>query len=74
MRGTGTGSTVREMTEEQHLLYVWSPAGYTLEERAGEPPAVGSELNVGEARLLVSKIAASPLPNDPRPCAYLQPA
>lgn len=62
------------MTEAQHLLYVWSPAGYALEECPGEPPAVGSELTVGETRLLVSKVAASPLPNDPRPCAYLQPA
>ena len=59
---------------EEHLLYVWAPTGYALEERPGEPPAVGSELIVGDARLLVSKIASSPLPNDPRPCAYLQPA
>jgi len=62
------------VTEERHLLYIWSPAGYALEERAGEPPAVGSELIVGETRLFVSKVASSPLPNDPRPFAYLQPA
>ncbi|MGD0273270.1 MAG: hypothetical protein ABSB96_06050 [Gaiellaceae bacterium] len=62
------------MSEERYLLYVWTPGGYALEEREGELPAVGSELNVGETRLRVSKIAASPLPNDPRPCAYLQPA
>jgi hypothetical protein len=62
------------MPEERYLLYVWTPTGYALEEREGELPAVGSELSVGETRLLVSKVAASPLPNDPRPCAYLQPA
>jgi hypothetical protein len=62
------------MPEKQHLLYVWTPTGYALEQRAGEPPAPGSELIVGETRLLVSKVASSPLPNDPRPCAYLQPA
>jgi hypothetical protein len=65
---------VREMPVKQHVLYVWTPTGYALEERAGEPPALGSELVVGETRLRVSKIAASPLPNDPQPCAYLQPA
>jgi hypothetical protein len=29
---------------------------------------------VGETRLLVSKVASSPLPDDPRTYAYLQPA
>jgi hypothetical protein len=62
------------VTEEQYLLYVWTPTGYALEERTGEPPSVGSKLTVGGAELLVSKVASSPLPNDPRPCAYLQPA
>ncbi len=62
------------MSEERYLLYVWTPSGYALEEREGELPEVGSELIVSETRLLVSKIAPSPLPNDPRPCAYLQPA
>jgi hypothetical protein len=62
------------VSKQSYLLYVWTPAGYALEEREGEPPAVGSELEIGEARLLVSKVASSPFPNDPRPCAYLQPA
>jgi hypothetical protein len=34
---------------------------------------VGSDLVVDDV-LTVLKIAASPLPNDPRPCVYLQPA
>lgn len=62
------------MGEQDYLLYVWTANGYALEERTGEPPAVGSKLTVDGAELLVSKIASSPLPGDPRPCAYLQPA
>jgi hypothetical protein len=62
------------VSEQGYLLYVWTTSGYVLEEHKGEPPALGSELNVNGTQLLVSKIAASPLPSDPRPCAYLQPA
>ena len=57
-----------------YLLFRWSPAGYTLEERPGEPPGVGDELEDGERRFRVTKIAPSPLPGDARPCAYLLPA
>ena len=57
---------------EKHLLFVWSPTGYSLQERDGEPPAVGEEIEVDGRRERVSKIGASPLPGDPRPCAYLQ--
>jgi hypothetical protein len=62
------------VSEKRYLLYVWTPNGYALEEREGELPEVGSQLTVRETCLLVSKIAPSPLPNDPRPCAYLLPA
>jgi len=62
------------VNDERYLLYVWKTSGYGLEERVGELPQVGSTLTVEETRLMVSKIAASPLPNDPRPCVYLQPA
>jgi hypothetical protein len=60
------------MSEGGHLLFVWRPSGYVLEHRDGEPPAVGSEVEVGDERQQVSKIGPSPLPGDPRPCAYLQ--
>jgi hypothetical protein len=53
-----------------HLLFVWSPAGWTLQERPGEPPAVGSTVEAGETVLQVSKIGPSPLPGDRRRCAY----
>jgi hypothetical protein len=57
-----------------YLLFVWSPAGYTLEERSGEPPHVGARVEDGERTFRVAKIAPSPLPGDTRPCAYLLPA
>ena len=57
-----------------YLVFVWSPSGYTLHERQGEPPAPGSEIEDAERRYRVTKIAPSPLPGDRRPCAYLLPA
>jgi hypothetical protein len=62
------------MSDERYLLYIWKPSGYGLEEREGELPTVGSDLVVDDVVLTVLKIAASPLPSDPRPCVYLQPA
>jgi hypothetical protein len=55
-----------------HLLFIWKPSGYELREEQGEPPGVGSEVEADNGKLRVTKVAASPLPNDPRPCAYLQ--
>jgi hypothetical protein len=57
---------------DAHLLFVWTPNGYELREREGEPPAVGSVVEENGAALRVTKIAPSPLPGDSRPCAYLQ--
>ena len=61
------------MASGQYLLFLSKPSGYELGEREGEPPAAGTELEDGEGRFLVSKVAPSPLPGDERPCAYLQP-
>jgi hypothetical protein len=55
------------------LFFVWSTSGYTLVERDGDPPRPGTAVEDGEQRYLVTKVAPSPLPGDPRPCAYLQP-
>ena len=33
------------------LFFVWSPAGYTLVERSGDPPRAGTEVEDGEQRL-----------------------
>ena len=56
-----------------HLLFVWSTSGYELHERDGEAPAAGSEVEAGDRRFRVLKVAPSPLPGDRRACAYLQP-
>jgi hypothetical protein len=59
---------------EGHLLFVWKPSGYELRERDGDPPETGSELEEDGTRMVVAKVAPSPLPGDERRCAYLQPS
>jgi hypothetical protein len=54
-----------------YLLFVSKPTGYELHEETGEPPNVGSEVEVENTKLRVTKIAQSPLPGDARQCAYL---
>jgi hypothetical protein len=56
----------------KHLLFVGRPGGYELREADGDAPAVGSLVEVDDREEQVIKIGPSPLPNDPRPCAYLQ--
>jgi flavin reductase (DIM6/NTAB) family NADH-FMN oxidoreductase RutF len=65
MKTEGTG---------EHLVFVWSPAGYTIEVRAGGAPDPGASVNEGDRRHRVTKVAPSPLPGDSRACAYLLPA
>ena len=57
-----------------YLLFVWTPSGYELREAEGEVPSVGAEVEQGDQKLLVTKVAPSPLPADSRPCVYLQAA
>jgi hypothetical protein len=57
-----------------YLVFVWSPSGYMLRERQGDLPEIGAEVEEGDNRYRVTKIAPSPLPGDRRPCAYLLPA
>ena len=57
-----------------HLLFVGSPTGSQLSARSGEPPPTGSVLEDDQRRFRVTKLARSPLPDDPRLCAYLIPA
>lgn len=56
-----------------YLLFVCRPSGYELRERDGDPPAVGDEIDEDETRMVVTKVAPSPLPADDRRCAYIQP-
>ena len=59
------------MSEGTYLLFVWTPNGYELREQQGELPEPGAEIEVGEQRLRVAKVAPSPLPGDSRLCAYV---
>jgi hypothetical protein len=56
---------------EGHLIFVWKTSGYELQERDGDVPPVGSEVDEDGEKLRVTKIAPSPLPGDRRQCAYL---
>lgn len=60
------------MNDARYLLFISKPSGYELREQAGEPPGVGAELETDNLKLRVTKVAPSPLPNDPRICAYVQ--
>jgi hypothetical protein len=58
----------------QHLLFVPTYQGYLLVERSGTAPGLGETVEVPEApgaRLIVAKLASSPLPHDRRICVYL---
>jgi hypothetical protein len=63
---------LRAVADGAYLLFIWKPSGYELREASGELPAVGSEVDADDRKLQVTKIAPSPLPNDARPCVYLQ--
>jgi hypothetical protein len=59
----------------KYLLFLSKPSGYELLEREGDLPAPGAEIELDEgARFTVSKLGPSPLPDDERPCVYLQAA
>jgi hypothetical protein len=63
-----------EQADERHLLFVSTSRGYHLVELDGPPPAALRDVTVPEHEGLfrVVKVARSPLPNDPRLCAYVQ--
>jgi hypothetical protein len=62
-------------TESGYCLFVSKPTGYELIQREGEPPPVGSVVELdGQGRWIVNRISNSPLPQDRRRCAYLLPA
>ena len=54
-----------------HLIFVWKTSGYELQERDGDAPPVGAQVEEGGETLRVTKVAPSPLPGDRRQCAYL---
>ena len=56
-----------------HLLYV-ARDGWQLVERDGPVPALDAAVEVDGVPLVVARVGHSPLPDDPRACAYLEPA
>jgi DNA repair exonuclease SbcCD ATPase subunit len=69
----GIGSSSAPLFRAGHLLFAPSPKGYEIAHRDGSPPALGSEVELAGQVLLVVKVGRSPIPFDPRPCAYLWP-
>jgi hypothetical protein len=63
-----------QRADERHLLFVSTSRGYHLVERDGPAPAAFRDVTVPghEGLFRVVKVAASPLPNDSRVCAYVQ--
>ena len=57
-----------------HLVFVSRPTGYELREQDGDAPAVGATVELDDMRLVVTKVAPSPLPGDTRVCVYTQAA
>jgi hypothetical protein len=59
----------------RHLLFISTSSGYVLVEREGDPPPLGADVEVPDQVIPFSviKLGPSPLPNDPRRCAYLEP-
>jgi len=67
-------STLRGVSYDDrsgYLLFVPSPQGYRIEERSGVAPERDERVELDGGAYVVSRIGASPLPLDPRPCAYL---
>ncbi len=64
-----------QAVDQDYLVFVPTPQGYLLLTRSGEAPEAGEAVeleDVPDARLFVTKVAASPLPRDDRVCVYLQ--
>jgi hypothetical protein len=55
------------------VAFVPTPEGYRLVACGGAPPQVGERLDlpVFDCELVVTRVGASPLPLDERPCVYL---
>jgi hypothetical protein len=56
-------------------LFIATSSGYVLLEREGAAPALGAGIEVPDhaGHFNVMKVGPSPLPNDARSCAYLEP-
>jgi hypothetical protein len=70
--GNGAGQTgeAGRTGASDHVLFLWSPNGYTVRRAEGDPPAVGESFESDGRTVVVTKIGVSPFPGDTRPCAY----
>ncbi len=68
-------SESEQRASERHLLFISTAGGYSLIERKGPPPSPGHGVELPEQAVsfVVTKLGPSPLPNDSRICAYVQP-
>jgi hypothetical protein len=58
------------MTDGGHVIFAWSTGGWELRDGEGPAPGVGKRIEVDGTALVVTKLGPSPLPGDPRRCAY----
>ena len=71
-----SASDPRDGGAHTHVLFIWRSTGYQLLSRDGPVPEAGAEISLsdhGGGRYLVCKVGPSPLPGDPRRCAFLEP-
>jgi len=55
-----------------HVLFAPAPDGYRLLQRDGPPPDRGAALELDDGLFLVLRLGPSPLPGDPRRCAFVE--
>lgn len=55
-----------------HLLFLPTPDGYAIVEADEPPPPPGQLLILEHGCYRVQRVGRSPLPNDRRPCLYLE--
>jgi hypothetical protein len=66
------GRDLGDFDADRHVVFMPLEGVYALTERPGPSPEVGSFEDVDEVRFVVSRIGPSPLPGDPRRCAFLE--
>lgn len=57
----------------EHVAFAPTEEGYRLVALDGPPPTVGGTVELNGRTLRCTRLGASPLPLDSRPCAYLEP-
>jgi murein DD-endopeptidase MepM/ murein hydrolase activator NlpD len=67
-------ATQPEEAFPDHVVFLPGESGYHLAELAGPPPEAGAVTEIEGVAFRVLKVGRSPLPDDPRRCAYLEAA